>query len=186
MASLRSPGLAATGDGGGWRLPAEAGLAPGRLRSGPPPHQFGGRRATNRITQPIGALLHPLFRDRLGAPEQRWERRGQGSTADRRPPRRAARARGRHPHPSSRHRIADATHDAHRAQDVRLRELASLAGVAAAAAALLAVAAATGATRRASPGAWRDGLPIHTVDVPGVTAVNGSWRLPLQATLLGR
>ena len=94
-----------------------------------------------------------------------------------------ARAAGT-PHPSLRHRIADATHDAHRAQDVRLRELASLVGVAAAAAALLAVAAATGG--RASPGAWRDGLPIHTVDVPGVTAVNGSWRLPLQATLLGR
>lgn len=56
-----------------------------------------------------------------------------------------ARAAGT-PHLSLRHRIADATHDAHRAQDVhlreRLRELASLAGVAAAVAALLAVAAA--------------------------------------------
>ena len=44
-----------------------------------------------------------------------------------------ARAAGT-PHPSLRHRIAAATHDAHRAQDVhlreRLRELASLAGMA--------------------------------------------------------
>jgi hypothetical protein len=67
-----------------------------------------------------------------------------------------ARAAGT-PHPSLRHRIADATHDAHRAQGVRLRELASLAGVAAAAAALLAVAAATAQdsapTRLQTPGA---------------------------------
>jgi hypothetical protein len=56
-----------------------------------------------------------------------------------------ARAAGT-PHPALRRRIAIATHEAHGARDVRLRErlreLASLAGVAAAAAALLAVAAA--------------------------------------------
>jgi len=56
-----------------------------------------------------------------------------------------ARAAGT-PHAALRYRIAIATHDAHGARDVRLRErlreLASLAGVAAAAAALLAVAAA--------------------------------------------
>ena len=56
------------------------------------------------------------------------------------------------PHPALRHRIAVATHDAHRARDVRLwerlRALTCLAGVAAAAAALLAVAAAHRARQR--------------------------------------